>query len=58
MPLSMRSLLAADPMLPEEVRNAIANGDPGSSGQLVALGLAECEAAELLDAPCVRESES
>jgi len=48
----MRVLLAADPSLPEETRLAIANGDPGSAGKLVQLGLDECEAAELLDEPC------
>jgi hypothetical protein len=53
MSLSMRVLLAADPTLPEETRAAIANGDPGSAGKLVALGLNECEAAELLDEPCI-----
>src|SRR5580658_9941017 len=47
MPLSMRTLLAADPNLPEETRAAIANGDRDSVGRLVELGLDECEAAEL-----------
>jgi hypothetical protein len=53
MALSMRTLLAADPNLPEETRAAIANGDRDSVGRLVELGLDECEAAELLDEPCM-----
>jgi hypothetical protein len=53
MGLSMRTLLAADPNLPEETRAAIANGDRDSVGRLVELGLDECEAAELLDQPCM-----
>jgi ABC-type amino acid transport system permease subunit len=52
MPLSMRSLLSADTFIPEAVRAGIAAGDPGSATQLMALGLTECEAAELLDDPC------
>ncbi len=52
MALSMRTLLAADPNLPEETRNAIADRTPDSVGRLLALGLDECEAAELLDEPC------
>jgi hypothetical protein len=51
MSLSMRALLAADPLLPEETRAGIAQGDAGSVARLVELGLDECEAAELLDEP-------
>jgi hypothetical protein len=54
MSLSMRTLLAADPSLPEETRAAIANRDPESARRLVQLGLDECEASELLDEPCNR----
>jgi len=52
MALSMRTLLAADPLLSEETRARIAQGGPGSAAHLVELGLDECEAAELLDEPC------
>jgi hypothetical protein len=51
--ISMRTLLAADPRLSEETRAAIAHGDPGSVARLLEFGLDECEAAELLDEPCV-----
>jgi hypothetical protein len=53
MPLSMRTLLATSPMIPEAVRAGIAHGDPNSASQLMTLGVSECEAAELLDEPCV-----
>jgi hypothetical protein len=56
MSLSMRALLAADPLLPEETRAGIAQGDPESTARLVELGLDECEAAELLDQPCPDEA--
>jgi hypothetical protein len=52
MPLSMRTLLATDTQMPEAVRAGIAGGNPESVRQLVALGVNECEAAELLDEPC------
>jgi len=48
----MRTLLAADTEIPDAVRAGIASGHPESARQLVALGLNECEAAELLDEPC------
>ena len=52
MAFSMRTLLTSGTLLAESVRAGIASGDPGSARQLVALGLNECEAAELLDEPC------
>jgi len=48
----MRTLLATDTLIPEAVRAGIASGDPQSARHLVALGVSECEAAELLDEPC------
>jgi len=54
MAFSMRTLLTADMSLPEAVRASIANGDPDSASHLVALGVSECEAAELLDEPCAK----
>jgi hypothetical protein len=50
--LSMRALLEADPLLPVETRERIASGDCGAHGDLVRLGVNDCEAAELLDHPC------
>lgn len=52
MPMSIRTLLASDPHLSEEIRIGIAKGAPESSDRLVALGVDPCEAAELLDDPC------
>jgi hypothetical protein len=52
MALSMRTLLATDPQIPEAVRAGIASSDPDSAVHLIQLGLSECEAAELLDEPC------
>jgi hypothetical protein len=49
MALSMRILLVADPSLPVDMRDGIAQGAPDSAARLVELGLDECEAAELLD---------
>jgi len=51
MALSMRSLLASDSTLPDELRQAIATGDRSSATRLMTLGLDACEAAELLDEP-------
>lgn len=48
---SMRTLLAADPNLPRETRDAIGRGGEAAREHLVALGVNECEAAELLDEP-------
>jgi hypothetical protein len=53
MSFSMRALVAAHPSLPADTRALIAVRDPGSTASLMALGLDECEAAELLDEPCV-----
>ena len=50
--LSMRALLAADPFLPHETRQAIAQRERLAHAQLVSLGANPCEAAELLDEPC------
>ena len=44
---SLRRLLAVDPFLPPETREAIARGEDARE-QLVALGVNHCEAAELL----------
>jgi hypothetical protein len=52
MALSMRTLLAADSSLPEDLRASIANGDRDSASHLMTLGLNACEAAELLDEAC------
>ena len=49
--LSMRALLAADPFLPQELRQAIAQRDHLARHHLLRLGANECEAAELLDEP-------
>ncbi|HEY3667406.1 MAG TPA: hypothetical protein VGL19_15470 [Polyangiaceae bacterium] len=49
--LSMRALLAADPFLPHELRQAIAKREDFARHHLVRLGANECEAAELLDEP-------
>ena len=48
---SMRMLLAADPALPREAREAIGQASDAARDHLVALGVNECEAAELLDEP-------
>jgi hypothetical protein len=53
MSFSMRALVAAHPSVPAETRALIAVRDPGSTARLMALGLDECEAAELLDEPCL-----
>ena len=45
----MRLLLESDPSIPQETRSAISRGDDDAQMRLVALGLNECEAAELLD---------
>jgi hypothetical protein len=55
--LSMRTLLSADPFLPLEAREAIAERDREAHAHLVRLGAHPCDAAELLDekheaAPC------
>jgi hypothetical protein len=47
--LSMRMLLRADPFLPIETRQRIADDDRAAHDDLVRLGLNHCEAAELLD---------
>jgi hypothetical protein len=47
--LSMRVLLQADPLLPVETRQRIAEDDGAAHDDLVRLGLNHCEAAELLD---------
>ena len=44
---SLRELLAVDPFLPPETREAIARGEDARP-QLVELGLNPCEATELL----------
>jgi hypothetical protein len=50
---SMRDLLASDPSLPRETREAIARGDDATAGRgLVELGVNVCEAAELLGYDC------
>jgi hypothetical protein len=49
--LSMRALLKDDPFLPVETRERIARGDCQAHGDLVRLGVDDCEAAELLDHP-------
>lgn len=49
--MSMRALLAADPFLPHDLRQAIAKREDFARHQLVRLGANECEAAELLDEP-------
>ena len=46
---SMRALLAADPFLPRETQAAIANREASARDELLALGVNECEARELLD---------
>jgi hypothetical protein len=46
---SMRSLLAADPMLPPETRRALARKTDDARLHLLELGVNECVAAELLD---------
>lgn len=46
---SMRSLLAADPMLPPETRLALARRTKDARVRLLELGVNECVAAELLD---------
>jgi hypothetical protein len=49
--MSMRALLAADPFLPHDLRQAIAKREDFARQDLVRLGANECEAAELLDEP-------
>ncbi|HEX3853799.1 MAG TPA: hypothetical protein VHW01_22705 [Polyangiaceae bacterium] len=49
--MSMRALLAADPFLPHDLRQAIAKREELARQHLVRLGANECEAAELLDEP-------
>lgn len=49
--LSMRALLAADPFLPHDLRQAIARREDLARHHLLSLGANECEAAELLDEP-------
>jgi hypothetical protein len=46
----MRLLLSADPFLPPEARQAVAELSDEAYDQLVRLGASACEAAELLDA--------
>jgi hypothetical protein len=46
----MRTLLSSDPFLPPEARAAVADSRHDARDQLLALGVNECEAAELLDA--------
>lgn len=46
---SMRSLLAADPMLPLETRQALARKAEDARFLLLELGVNECVATELLD---------
>lgn len=46
---SMRTLLAIDPFLSAETREAIGLGHETARDQLLLLGLSQCEAAELLD---------
>ena len=48
----MRALLAADPFLPLDLRQAIAKREKLAHQHLVSLGANPCEAAELLDEPC------
>lgn len=48
----MRALLAADPFLPLDIRQAVAKRDTLAHQHLVRLGANPCEAAELLDEPC------
>jgi hypothetical protein len=50
--LSMRLLLASDPLLPPQAREALALNRHDAHDHLIRLGLDECEAAELLDRPC------
>jgi hypothetical protein len=50
MVMSMRTLLASDPFLPREAREAVAAGRAEAHEHLVRLGANACEAAELLDA--------
>ena len=45
----VRLLLEVDPSIPADTRRAIVRGDSDARARLVALGLNECEAAELLD---------
>jgi hypothetical protein len=47
----MRALLAADPFLPHDLRQAIARREDLARHHLLSLGANECEAAELLDEP-------
>jgi hypothetical protein len=53
--LSMRLLLASDPLLPPQAREALAQNRNDARDHLVRLGVDECEAAELLDLPCEPE---
>jgi hypothetical protein len=46
---SMRSLLASDPLVPSELRQALARSDSEARERLLELGINECVAAELLD---------
>jgi len=48
----MRALLAADPFLPHETREAISKREEFAHQHLLNLGANPCEAAELLDEPC------
>jgi hypothetical protein len=48
----MRALLAADPCLPFETREAISKREALAYQHLMRLGANPCEAAELLDEPC------
>jgi hypothetical protein len=48
----MRALLAADPFLPLDIRQAVAKRDVLAHQHFVQLGANPCEAAELLDEPC------
>lgn len=60
--LSMRSLLAASPMIPFETRRALTRSDAEARASLIELGVNDCVAAELLDqrsdgdCPCVDEA--
>src|SRR5260370_38862797 len=46
---SMRTLLAFDPFLPHDVREAVIGAHDDARDQLVRLGVNDCEAGELLD---------
>jgi hypothetical protein len=59
--LSMRSLLAASPLIPLETRRALTRSDSEARASLLELGVNDCVAAELLDqrdtdeCPCAEE---